>query len=88
MTVEQIPRLTLLTLSSFSSEHQGLKEAHDSAAYLGFVLVPGSFALGLAQLLVLLVVQQGVVLVERHNLLLADLQQLPQQEILRRDRDS
>lgn len=78
MTVEQIQPLTFL--SSSSSEH--------SAAHLGLVLVPGSFALGLAQLLVLFVVQQRVVLVKRHNMLLAGLQQLRQQEILRTDGDT
>lgn len=82
MTVEQIQPLTF---SSFSSEHRGLNEPRHPAAYLGLVLVPGSFALGLAQLLVFFVVQQRVVLMKRHNVVLAGLQQLRQQEILRTD---
>lgn len=88
MTVEQIQPLTFLTSSSFSSEHRGLDEAHHSAAYLGLVLIPGSLALGLAQLLVLFVVQQRVVLVKRHNLVLAGLQQLREEEILTNDGDT
>lgn len=44
--------------------------------HLGLVLGPGSFTFGLAQLLLHLVVQQRVVLVERHYLVFAGIQQL------------
>lgn len=46
------------------------------ADHLGLVLGPGSFTFRLAQLLLHLVVQQRVVLMERHYLVFAGLQQL------------
>lgn len=67
--------MIVLLIRISASQHTGL--------YLRLVLSPGIFAFCLAELLLLLVVQQRLMLMKRHDLVLTGLQQLCQDFILK-----